>query len=101
MIYGGLEIQFEDRVLAHLQLVIGTKLRRSERFFLSWRDTEQSDEGRTTLWIDPSIPLIFRYKGDTMPSINRQWLDHLMQSSNSAQGLFLSDEPTDAAEQRP
>ena len=94
LIYGGLEVRFEDRVLAHLQLVIGAKLRRGERFFLSWRDTQESDVGRTTLWIDPSISLIFRYKGDTMPTINRQWLDQLTQAANSGQGLMLSDEPT-------
>ncbi|KFF58097.1 ATP-dependent DNA ligase, partial [Cryobacterium sp. MLB-32] len=33
-----LTADFDDRVLAHIQLVIGTKLRRGESFYFSWRD---------------------------------------------------------------
>src|SRR5690606_11550369 len=41
LIYGtsGIEISFDDRVLAHLELVINAKLRRRESFMLSWRDS--------------------------------------------------------------
>jgi hypothetical protein len=34
-------VDFDDRTLAHLQLVIVAKLRRNEAFFLSWRDDPQ------------------------------------------------------------
>ena len=93
MLYGTtLEVVFEDRVLAHLQLVIGLKLRRGESFFFSWRDEQSVGDGRTTIWLDPALPLVFRYNGGRMPKINREWLEVLTTSSNSAQGLQLTDE---------
>ena len=39
-------VEFDDRVLAHLQLVIGTKLRRGEGFFLNWKDDPSVGDGR-------------------------------------------------------
>jgi hypothetical protein len=32
------KVEIEDRALAHLHVVIGTKLRRGEPFYFSWRD---------------------------------------------------------------
>lgn len=93
LIYGSTtEIEFDDRVLAHLQLVFGLKLRRKEGFFFSWRDELAVGDGRSSIWIDPSIPLVFRYNGGRQPKVNREWLDVLTQSSNSANGLQLSEE---------
>ncbi|AAT89371.1 ATP-dependent DNA ligase [Leifsonia xyli subsp. xyli] len=92
LIYAGtLEIGFEDRVLAHLQIVIGLKLRRKEGFF-SWRDEQSVGDGRSAIWVDPAIPLLFRYSGGRQPSINKAWLEALTVSSNSAQGLQLTEE---------
>ncbi len=93
LVYGSdYEINFDDRVLAHLQLVIGLKLRRHEGFYFSWRDEQQSGDGRTTIWISPAIPIVFRYNGGRMPRINKEWLEQLSLSSNSAQGLQLTEE---------
>lgn len=93
LLYGpNIEVVFDDRVLAHLQLVIGLKLRRGESFFFSWRDEQAVGDGRSVIWLDPSIPLVFRYNGGRMPRINRDWLEVLTQSSNSAQGLQLTEE---------
>lgn len=90
--YGpGIEIPFDDRVLAHVQLVITTKLRRGESFTLQWHDEE--DGGRNAIWIDRSVPLYFRYAGSKMPTINREWLEELVMSASSAQGLLLTAEP--------
>ena len=33
---------FSDRVLFHLQIVVSTKLRRHESFFLSWREGDDA-----------------------------------------------------------
>lgn len=94
--YGeGMTIDFDDRTLAHLQLVIATKLRRSETFALSWRDEPGSGDGRTTIWLHPSIPLVFKYFGGRSPVINRAWVEALMVSANSASGLRIVPEPTD------
>ncbi|SMQ74980.1 hypothetical protein [Agreia sp. VKM Ac-1783] len=40
LIYGDaeIEIEFDDRALTHVQLVLGSKLRRGESFFFSWKD---------------------------------------------------------------
>ena len=93
MLYGQtIEVSFDDRVLAHLQLVIGLKLRRDESFFFSWRDEQSVGDGRSVIWLDPSIPLVFRYAGGRMPKISREWLEALTISSNSAQGLQLTEE---------
>lgn len=94
LLYGssGVEIGFDDRVLAHLQVVIGAKLRRGESFYFSWRDDPNVGDGRSTIWLSDSIPLYFKYSGGKMPSLNREWLENLVASSNSGQGLQLSDE---------
>jgi len=95
LIYGdsGIEIRFEDRALAHLQLAIGAKLRRKESFFFSWKDDRKVGDGRSAVWIDPSIPLYFKYSGGRSPMINREWLDLMATGANSPQGLMLMDEP--------
>jgi hypothetical protein len=88
------EADFDDRVLAHLQIVIGTKLRRGEAFYLSWRDDTRIGNGRTSLWLHPSIPLRYKYYGGKMPRINPAWIHDLTVSANSSSGLQLVAEPT-------
>jgi hypothetical protein len=93
-----LGVDFDDRVLAHLQLVIGAKLRRGESFYFSWRDDPSIGNGRSTLWMHPRIPLVFKYAGGRQPSINRAWVDALMSTANSPGGLVLVPEPEPRAE---
>lgn len=90
--YGGTSdvIEINDRALAHLKLVIATKLRRNESFTLSWRHAESS--GRSTIWLHPSIPLRFVFDETESPELNRQWLEELMHSANSSGGIALVDE---------
>jgi hypothetical protein len=89
----GIEIEFEDRVLAHLQIAIGTKLRRHERFFLSWKDDPKVGDGRSSVWLDRSIPLAFTFAGARSPSINPRWLGVLADSVDGRWGMQLADEP--------
>jgi hypothetical protein len=95
LLYGSsrLEIEFDDRVLAHLQLVISTKLRRDEGFFFSWRDDPALGDGRSSIWLETSIPLYFRYTTAQRHTLNREWLEQLTQSANSPAGMSLSTEP--------
>jgi hypothetical protein len=90
-------VDFDDRVLAHLQLVIGAKLRRGESFFFSWRDDQSVGDGRSTLWMHPTVPLYFKYSGSRPPPINRAWIDALVGSANSATGLHIVPEPQEPA----
>jgi hypothetical protein len=100
LLYGmsGIEIGFDDRVLAHLQVVIGAKLRRGESFYFSWRDDPNIGDGRSTIWLSDAIPLYFKYSGGKMPALNREWIETLVTSSNSGQGLQLSAETRPAGE---
>jgi hypothetical protein len=94
---GGTEIVFDDRDMAHLQLVIGAKLRRKESFFLSWKDDPASGEGRNSIWLDSAIPLYFKYDGSQSFAINREWLELLTISANSGQGMQFIAEPESGA----
>ncbi|PPF16006.1 ATP-dependent DNA ligase [Rathayibacter rathayi] len=98
LLYGasGVEIEFDDRTLTHVQIVIANKLRRRESFFFSWRDDPAVGDGRSSIWLDPSVPLYFRYFGARVPSINRTWIDLLSVSANSSGGLQLTQEPDTA-----
>ena len=86
-------ILIDDRTLAHLQIVIGTKLRLQQAFFFSWIDDVHSGGGRTSIWIDTRMQLSLSYDTDQRSSINRVWLEALMLSANSPQGLLLIAEP--------
>lgn len=95
ILYGSVktEISLDDRVMAHLQAVISSKLRRGEGFFLNWHDDPAIGDGHTAIWIGPGIPLFFKYFGSRPAELNRQWLEQLTMSANSNGGLQLSDEP--------
>jgi hypothetical protein len=95
LLYGNaaLEIEFDDRALAHLQLVIAAKLRRHEGFFFSWRDDPALGDGRSSIWVESSIPMMFRFASPERHQINREWLEQLTESANQTQGLYLTAEP--------
>ncbi len=86
------EFQFDDRMLAHLQIVISTKLRRSENFFLSWPVPATAGSGRHALWIDNGVPLHMTFSGSRAPQINREWIESLIVSSATG-GVHLTDDP--------
>jgi len=88
-------VDFDDRLLAHLQMVIATKLRRGESFAFSWRDDAAVGDGRTTIWLHPALPLVFKYFGGKQPAINRAWVEALLQTANSSAGLHIVPEPVD------
>ena len=86
-------VDFDDRALAHIQIVIGAKLRRGESFYFSWRDDPLVGGGRSTVWVHSGISLAFKYFGSKMPSLNRDWVEALTLSANSATGLQIVTEP--------
>jgi hypothetical protein len=90
-----LSVDFEDRTLAHLHLVIGGKLRRGESFFFSWVDDAASGDGRSSVWVHPMAHISFKFYGSRSPAINRAWVNELMLAANSPHGLQLSPEPPD------
>ncbi len=85
-------IQIDDRALAHLKIVIATKLRRNESFTLSWQHPEGDSPGRSTIWLHPSIPLRFVFQEPDPPELSRQWVEDLAHSANSSGGITLIEE---------
>ncbi|SFR79433.1 hypothetical protein SAMN05428970_2552 [Agromyces sp. CF514] len=94
----GVRIDFDDRTLAHLKVVIITKLRRNEPFLFTW----VSDGVPESLWFHPTIPIRFRFDSTEPEQMNPAWLERLMMTANSGAGLRIVDEddgpePTTAA----
>jgi len=89
------EVEFDDRTLSHLQLVIAAKLRRAESFWFTWVKPVSAGSGRVSIWVHPAIPIEISFVGSRVPSINREWVDLLMRAANSPAGLHLMDEPPD------
>ncbi len=101
-LYYGSETQpaeMPDRILAHLKLVTTTKLRRGESFTLTWRHAAGTPEGRTSIWMQPSIPLRFVFDASEPEQLDPDYLQTLVNSANSANGLIIdwADEPAHTA----
>lgn len=97
---GAVTMNVEDRTLAHLQSVIGAKLRRGEAFHLSWK---HGAEQCTSVWVHPRCSLIYAYAGVEKEHLNLAWVDALANAANSSGGLYVVAEPAeeDAARQDP
>ncbi|TFB48148.1 ATP-dependent DNA ligase [Cryobacterium tagatosivorans] len=90
--YDKFTIEFDDRMLAHLQIVIVQKLRRGESFVFSWRNAPEAGDGRSAIWLHEAIPLYFRFSGSRSPEINVQWVAALTRTANGSQGLLAIGE---------
>lgn len=94
---GRTKADFDDRALAHLQVVITNKLRRGESFSFTWRDDVSTGGGRTAVWLHPALALTFSFSGSRSPSINRSWVEALAITANSPAGLYLVPEPPEGS----
>ncbi|WP_194763837.1 hypothetical protein [Microbacterium sp. UFMG61] len=91
-------ISIEDRALAHLKVVVATKLRRNESFTLSWQHQDGEQHGRSTVWLHPSIPLRFVFDEPDAPDLSRRWIEELAHSANSSGGITLIAEHLETVE---
>lgn len=89
LIYDGQSIQFDDRLLAHLQIVIVQKLGRRESFLMSWLNALSVGDGRSSIWLDNTIPMRFNFSGSRSPTIDRDWLAALAERASSSSGLII------------
>lgn len=99
--YGEMDhaIHIDDVVLAHLKVVIITKLRRQESFSLSWQHPEGEDPGRSTIWLNQAIPLRFVFDDPETAPLNPEWVATMANSVNSTGGItVLSKDMLTAAE---
>jgi hypothetical protein len=92
LIYGVTVYELSDRLLAHLQVVVSTKLRRGENFFVSWRNPASTGSGRQAIWVDNGLHLAFEYEGGSFPKVSREWVEALSSSAATGMGLQLTDE---------
>jgi hypothetical protein len=95
--YDGVTVEFEDRLLAHMEVVIVQKLRRQESFLMTWQEADDIGGGRTGIWLHQAVFLAFHFTSNENPKIDRVWLEKLMVSANSPMGMFVSDEHGEAA----
>lgn len=81
--------ELDDRVLAHLQVVIINRLRRRESFAFDLLDKSHL----VTLWIDERTALEFRYSGNRPPSINTHWIEEMAEEAGIHGLLRITPEP--------
>ncbi len=95
--YASLHLEFEDRLLQHLQIVIIQKFRRHEAFLMSWKESASAGDGRAAIWLTPNVPISFKFYGSKAPSVNRDWLSSLGRSADSSTGLIVTREDGELA----
>ena len=98
---GAVKVDFDDRTLAHLQLVIGAKLRRGEPFHFTWKDDASIGNGRTSVWLHPRSSLVYKFYGGRNPRLNPAWIDALAYTANSPGGLYVVPEPAETVRREP
>lgn len=76
-------ITIDDVTLAHLKIVIGTKLRRQESFMMTWHPVEGGENARSTIWIHPAIPLQFGFDRAENPEIDPSLVQAMMTALNA------------------
>lgn len=91
LFYGSQTAGFDidDRTLAHVEAVILAKLRRNESFALT---LEPGHGVRDTIWLNSAVQLRFSFTSER-PTINRAWLDALIDTANSTSGMRILPEP--------
>ncbi|WP_460772606.1 DUF7882 family protein [Microbacterium sp. GXF7504] len=90
-------IEIPDRLLAHVKVVMATKLRRGEAFTLSWTTAQ----GRESIWVQQSIPMRFVFSSPEPETLDPELLTSLAKAANVAGNLPIDlrdvDVPAEAA----
>lgn len=82
-------IQIDDITLAHVKVVISTKLRRQESFMMSWRPVDGGQDGRISVWVHTTIPLQFRFDSPERPALDPHRIETMMRAINATGELIL------------
>jgi hypothetical protein len=88
--YDGTTTDFDDRVLAHVQVAVLQKLRRQESFSLTWLGPDAGG-GRTAIWLHPAANITFHYSNPAIGPIDRAWADKLIVSAGTPSGMSITD----------
>lgn len=98
--YGAIqrEIVIDDKLLAHIEVVVLSRLRRNNAFALRWTENvEGGDDVRRTIWVHPNSDLYFEYETPEHGELDREVLDKLAKSADSNAGINLRMDASDAA----
>jgi hypothetical protein len=87
--YDGSATQFDDRLLAHLQIVIVQRLRQNRSFLMSWANALDVGDGRSSIWLHAQCNVRFTFDGSRVPAIDEDWLHVLSRSADSSRGLIV------------
>ncbi|MCT1478634.1 hypothetical protein [Microbacterium sp. p3-SID336] len=82
-------IVIDDETLAHLKLVIATKLRRQESFMMTWKPVDGGIDRRASVWIHPAIPLQFGFDQPDIHVVDPRRIQEIMQGLNATGELVL------------
>ncbi|MCM3695419.1 hypothetical protein [Microbacterium oleivorans] len=91
--FGAETVTLDDRLLAHLEVVMVTKLRRREPFILTWTVDPSLGSGRVSRWVGVSTSWDVRYHSRSTGPLNPAWIESLMATANSPSGLRIVPEP--------
>ncbi len=89
--YDGVTVEFDDVVLSHLQIVIVQQFRRQRSFPMAWLDALADGNGRSSLWLTPSVPFYCKFAGSKVPAIDPAWIARLTEAAGSGAGLIVVD----------
>ncbi|MEV7632805.1 hypothetical protein AB0N64_10390 [Microbacterium sp. NPDC089318] len=84
-------IAIDDSMLAHLKIVIGTKLRRNESFLMTWLRCDGGEDARTTIWVHPAIAMQFGFDEPSLPPIEPERITAIMTALNASGELVLDE----------
>ena len=91
-------IDMPDRLLAHVKVVLATKLRRGESFTLTWRHPDDAPAGRSTIWVQPAIPLRFVFESPENEKLDSNLLTEMARAASSSAGLTVDIDADEAVE---
>lgn len=80
-------IKMDDRVLAHVKVLVVSKLRRNEPFLLSWVESAENGHGRASVWIHAGADLVFRFDGSRQADLDKELLDSMSSEALGPTGL--------------
>ena len=98
LIYGAVqrEIEIDDGLLAHLEVVVLSRLRRNNAFALRWAERADSGDTRRTVWVHQAADLYFEYDTPDAPQLDRELLDRLAKAADSNAGINLRYDASEA-----
>lgn len=88
--YGADSYDIDDRTLVHVQTVVAQKLRRRERFMLTFETVLRGASVTCSVWMSDAADLSFSYSGSREARMDQDLLKEMMHASYSATGLNLT-----------